>query len=309
MEASAVSNATPESAPGNGWRDRLRRYAAARIIRPGLARAPYDKAILLACVSLAGGCLALTLSGMEPLGSEAFVGVKGNRRLSRAGTVCLFVTLATALWALGIAAIAARRPRWWLAAVAVTSAAVVGCLHVRIWRLARMTSHFLTPYPSVDFGVDAVPPWALYTASLSVLAAAAVLLVPLRRLTAHPVRYAMAVTVPVWAALLLWAMLPHHPNPLPPMLHVSDAVKEQLTSPPSAVGLDLLTNFLSTSLLGGLGVLALIAAREVADANVTLRGPRPADGPLRSAHCFRRSCWARSSSWRSGSPGRSVTAR
>ncbi|MEU4358837.1 hypothetical protein [Streptomyces virginiae] len=268
MDESAVSTETPGPPAGGGRRDRIRRYAAARIIRPGLARAPYDKAILLACVSLASGCVALLLHGVPLLGTEVITG-SGGRRLSRAGTVALFVTLATALWALGIASIAARRARWWLAAVAVTSAAVVGCLHVRILRLARIVSRILTPFPSVDFGIVTVPPWALYAAALSMLASAAVLLVPLRRLTAHPVRYAMVVSVPVWSALLLWAGLSHDPNPLPSILNVGAEATEQLTAPPSAVSLDLLSNFLYISLLGGLGLFALIAAPEVADANVT----------------------------------------
>ncbi|WP_406514479.1 hypothetical protein OG851_42740 (plasmid) [Streptomyces sp. NBC_00161] len=268
MDESAVLTESPEPPAGDGQWDRIRRYAAERIIRPGLARAPYDKAILLACVSLASGCVALLLHGVPLFGTELITGT-GGRRLSRAGTVALFVTLATALWALGIASIAARRARWWLVAVAVTSAAVVGCLHVRILRLAQMVSRILTPFPSVDFGIVTVPSWALYAAAISMLAPAAVLLVPLRRLTAHPVRYAMVVSVPVWSALLLWAGLSHDPNPLPSILHVGAEATEQLTAPPSAVSLDLLSNFLYISLLGGLGLFALIAAPEVADANVT----------------------------------------
>ncbi|MFF3838168.1 hypothetical protein [Streptomyces sp. NPDC001930] len=219
-------------------------------------------------MSLVSGCVALVLHGVPLLGTEVLTST-GGRRLSRVGTVSLFVTLATALWAMGIASIAARRARWWLAAVAVTSAAVVGCLHVRILRLARMLSRILTPFPSVDYAIVTVPPWALYVAALSMLAPAAVLLVRLRRLTAHPVRFALVVSVPVWSALLLWAALSHDPNPLPTFLHVGAELREQLTAPPSAVSLDLLTNFLYTSLLGGLGLLALLAAPEVADANVT----------------------------------------
>lgn len=268
MDPSAVPNETPGAPAVGGRWDRIRRFAAARVIRPGLARAPYDKAILLACVSLASGCVALLLSAVQPFGAEAFVG-GGDRRISRSGTGALFVTLATALWALGVAAIATRRARWWLAAVAVTSAAVAGCLHARILQLARLWSHVLTPLPSVDLGIATVPAWALYAASLSILASAAVLLVPLRRLTTHPVRYALAVTVPVWSALLLWVSLPHDPNPFPSFLHPGAKAVEQLTLPPSAVSLDLIDSFLATALLGGLGVLALLTAPEVADAGVT----------------------------------------
>lgn len=268
MDLPAVSNEAPEAPAGGGRWDRIRRYASARIIRPGLARAPYDKAILLACMSLACGCLALLLSGVEPFGAEPFVG-GGGKRISRLGTGALFVTLATALWALGVAAIAGRRARWWLAAVAVTSTAVAGCLHARILRLARLWSDVLTPFPSMDLDVATVPPWALYAASLSMLAAAAVLLVPLRRLATRPVRYALAVTVPVWSALLLWLSLPHDPNPWPSFLEPRADVVEQLTLPPSAVSLDLISSFLATALLGGLGVLALLTAPEVADASAT----------------------------------------
>lgn len=46
----------------------------------------------------------------------------------------------------------------------------------------------------------------------------------------------------------LWAGLSHDPNPLPSILHFGAEATEQLTAPPSAVSLDLLSNFLYISL-------------------------------------------------------------
>ncbi|RSS57391.1 hypothetical protein [Streptomyces sp. WAC01280] len=106
---------------------------------------------------------------------------------------------------------------------------------------------------------------------MSILAAAALLLVPLRPLTAHVVRYGLLVSVPAWSSLLVWACLPHTDNPLPAVvrLGIPASAAESLSAPPSAAALQVLMSLLVFGLLGGLQVLAL-AATEVADANVTV---------------------------------------
>ncbi|GGU65993.1 hypothetical protein GCM10010274_63320 [Streptomyces lavendofoliae] len=267
---SQVTESFPEPAPdGEDWRERLRRYAASRIIRPGLARPPYDTAIVLGCVSLACGCAAVLLAGSDVLGTEA-LGTSG-RQLSRAAIVAILLVLATAVWALGIAAITARRaPRLWLAALAMSSAGVAASVHTAALQIARALSHLLTANPSVDFGIITVPLWALVAASVSILAAAAVLFIPLRHLAAHPKAYGLLVSAPVWSALLIWAGLSHVGNQLPSGLSLSAAATERLSAPPATASLYFLSGLLLLGLLGGLRVLALLAAAEVADANVTV---------------------------------------
>jgi hypothetical protein len=155
-------------------------------MRPGLARPPYDAAIRLGCVALAAGCVGVVFANSRALGDELVIGTGGNHA-SRLSIVAFFVTLATAVWALGVVAIATRRGiRWWLAVVATasvgTAATVLGGAGLLMEALALLRKE----YPSVDFGISSVPGWTFVVVSMSMAFAAAVLVIPLRRLHDHP---------------------------------------------------------------------------------------------------------------------------
>lgn len=208
-----TASSAEEDAERVPWRVRLNRYLSARVVRPGLARPPHNAAIMLGCVSLASGCAAVLLARSPLLGSEVLIGADGHR-VSRVTVIALLITTATACWALGITAIAARKaPRLWLAALVIASAGIAANIHTAALRIARALSDLLTAYPSVDLGITTVPLWALLAASASIMAAAVALVVPLRQLTARPVVYGLVVSAPAWAALLVWAGLSHARQP------------------------------------------------------------------------------------------------
>lgn len=269
MARSQISQETPEASGGHGpWQARLRQYAAERIIRPSLARPPYRAAIRLCCVSLALGCVSVLSAFWSPRWTEPLIG-SGGKRLSVVGIVSLLVALASAVGALGVITAGARRARLWLAVIAVTSVGVVASVHAGALKTARSLGILLSAYPSVGFEIVTVPMWALVVASLSMVAAASVLLLPLARITAHPVRYGLIVSAPVWTVLLIWACLSHDPNRLPAQLLLSAAGRERLDAPPSAAALQLLNDYLFMAVAGAVFIFSLLTAVEVSDANVT----------------------------------------
>ncbi|MCX4561690.1 hypothetical protein OHA02_36620 [Streptomyces phaeochromogenes] len=218
-------------------------------------------------MSLASGCVTVLSTLWALSWSEPLIG-SGGKRLSVVGIITLLVALATALWTLGVIAAGARRARLWLSAVALTSMGVAASVHAGALGTTQSLGLLLADYPSVNFKIAIVPLWALVVASASMVAAASVLLVPLARIAAHPVRYGLIVSVPAWAVLLIWAFLSHDPNPVPSALRLSKAGTERYGAPSSATSLALLNDYLSLALVGAVFFVSLLAAVEVSDANV-----------------------------------------
>jgi hypothetical protein len=221
-------------------------------------------------VALAAGCVGVVFADSRALGDELMIGTNGHHA-SRLSIVAFFVTLATAVWALGVVAIAARRGiRWWLAAVATASVGTAATVHDGAGLLAEALASLTTKFPSVDFGISSVPGWTLVVVSMSMVSAAAVLVIPLRRFCDHPVAYALALSVPLWAALLVWVGMPHAGNRLPNGLVSDPKASEILTASPSANSLKILAVASILAAFGGLRLLTLLGAAEVADANATV---------------------------------------
>ncbi|MFB7000165.1 hypothetical protein ACFCXF_27700 [Streptomyces virginiae] len=98
---------------------------------------------------------------------------------------------------------------------------------------------------------------------------AAGVLLPWRFLSARPVVGGLLISLPVWVALLVWAVIPHAASIPLDSVPLGD-MEERLTASPSVASLEELLTFSLMALLGALPVAALLAALEAADASVTV---------------------------------------
>ncbi|MGY4767555.1 hypothetical protein ACXC9Q_11625 [Kribbella sp. CWNU-51] len=252
---------------------RLRQYFGDRLIRPGIAEAPYDTSIRLGAAALVAAGLAI-VGGVYDIGPTEPQVWFYSTPIADATVVLMLASLALGAWSVATVAAVATNARPLLGATALLTCGVSFSVLDGATRLARSIALVAKELPSFRVEWSSVPRWTLGLMVVASLVPAVWLLLPARRLTRSPVTTGFIISVPLWITIAVWAWSSHVTNVIP--FHLAGGlapdVAASLRAPRSASALKLFSGVAAAGLTGWLVILILLSGSEFARAQVSLAG-------------------------------------
>ncbi len=252
---------------------RVRRYFGDRLIRPGIAEAPYDTSIRLGAAALVSAGLAI-VAGVYEIGPTEPQVWFYSTPIADATVVLTLVSLALGAWSVATVASVAKNARPLLAATALLTCGVSFSVVDGATRLARSIAAVSKDLPSFRVEWSPVPSWMLGLMVASSLVPAIWLLMPAGRPSRSPVTTGFLISVPLWITIAVWVWSSHTTNVIP--FHLATGLEADvaatLRAPRSASALRLFSGVAAAGLSGWLVILILLSGSEFARAQISLAG-------------------------------------